>query len=379
MDVLEFRKSHFCSTEQSIRALNFQHHQRQYNAQNSDIYNAGRCHQPATASSFPPVATHNHMQALPYHYGSNSCCPNNYATYESHPAYTVPVQYPAKSSYTNGFYCANGYIGQPHLAYGYSEQPIPTGQLIDLDSHTHHVDVVDRPIIKHRNFSTVYEAKKSNDLKPSCKEIEKENNGSEDWDYVYRDLESQGYCKDLGERGDILRPPAVNKKTKITSVEEGITKLTVADRPLKVTEPLEKLETRRELKHIERKPSVGSSYENVSEAKKPSTSKAVTKSLAKSVTKPTTKSTVQVAYKERNGNNNVETGKNMNTWECKACTFHNEQNKDICDMCSKSRVIVNQQMEIGGSQCSKCTLVNAKDMKECQACGFNLEGSPTYI
>jgi spermatogenesis-associated protein 2 len=397
LEVLDFRKTHLCSPEQSIRALNYQFHEKQYQAQNSDIYNS-RCNQMNTSAPLvqysqmtshnhvvPQLSGHNHvtvsgMQPPSYIYGTNNCCPNNYATY-AHVPYPLPLQYSqqvVKPPFTNGYYCTNGYVAQHHPTYGYT---VPTGQLIELDSHhSGGYDAVDRPVGRViRNTLTNHDTKKNNDNKTpnTDKEREKETQ-FEDWDYVYRNLAIQGYSKDLGERGDILSPPSNHRKAKPTDLDEVMNNLTITERPLKIVEALEKYEGEPEppKKNLERRQSQSSSYENMSEIKKPTVSKTITK-------------TKTLPMKERNISSNnfqestsrtPDASKNKkDKWECKACTFHNEGNRDICDMCSKSRVSVEQQMEIGGPQCSKCTLVNSKDTKICQACGASLKDSPTYI
>ncbi|RZC36551.1 tamozhennic [Asbolus verrucosus] len=380
LEVLEFRKTHLCSPEQSIRALTYQFHQKQYQAQNSEVY-SNRCPQTNISQlvSYPPLTSHNHLampalQQVPYVYGSNNCCPNNYATY-AHVPYGVPMHYPQhviKTPYTNGYYCTNGFMGQPHPVYGYT---VPTGQLIELDSHHNGgYDMVDRPpnnLRMTRNSLTNHESKKNNETKTHNKE-EKDDAHFEDWDYVYRNLESQGYSKDLGERGDILSPPASHKKAKQTNLDDAMHGLKVSERPLKLGDAPEKYESKAELpkKAAERKPSPSSSYENLAEAKKPQ------KAVNKAKTLPAKEKNVNSAHE---GSRTLEQVKRKDRWECKACTYLNEHQKDICEMCSKSRVVVEQQMEIGGPQCSKCTLVNSKDTKVCQACGASLKDSPTYI
>jgi len=39
----------------------------------------------------------------------------------------------------------------------------------------------------------------------SPQEPQSDSSGLENWDYVYSGLENQGYNKDVGERGDLLR------------------------------------------------------------------------------------------------------------------------------------------------------------------------------
>ncbi|XP_001809413.1 protein tamozhennic [Tribolium castaneum] len=371
LEVLEFRKAHLCTPEHSIRALTYQFYEKQFQAQNSDY---SRCHQTpvAPAVQYPPQITpHNHVPVtpMPYVYAP-TCCPNNYATY-AHVPYSVPLQYPphvVKPSFSNGYYCANGYINQQPPSYEYG---VPTGQLIELDSHHNGgYDAVDRPtnsLRVHRNSLSNHEKKVNEAKTVNSKELEKPESHFEDWDYVYRNLESQGYSKDLGERGDILGQSAEHKKSKCTNLDEAMHNLTITERPLKISEALEKYDGEPEpIRKNVRKHSQSSSYENLSEIKKAN------------VAKPAKTKTPTVRDKPVN-NNNYE-AKNTNCkWECKACTYHNETSKDICEMCSKSRSNVEQQMEIGGPQCSKCTLVNLKEAKVCQACGASLKDSPTYI
>lgn len=174
----------------------------------------------------------------------------------------------------------------------------------------------------------------------------------------------------MGERGDILSQSLEHKKSKCTNLDEAMHNMTITDRPLKIAEALEKYKEEPEPIRKVRKHSQSSSYENLSEVKKPTVTKvAKTKTLS---------------VRDKVVNNNYEASSKTleaprNKWECKACTYLNDAAKDICEMCSKSRGNVEQQMEIGGPQCSKCTLVNCKDAKVCQACGASLEHSPTYI
>lgn len=70
------------------------------------------------------------------------------------------------------------------------------------------------------------------------------------------------------------------------------------------------------------------------------------------------------------------------SWACKSCTYINTNNStEICKMCHKSRSLGNESMPLvsGGRECSRCTLVNAKDDMFCKACDTSLADSPTYI
>lgn len=68
-------------------------------------------------------------------------------------------------------------------------------------------------------------------------------------------------------------------------------------------------------------------------------------------------------------------------WSCGACTFLNAPERDVCEMCSKSRHLGPEMMPLlsGGKQCPVCTLVNDRQAKACSVCSHSLKDSPTYI
>lgn len=381
MDVLEFRETHFCSLKQSINALNYRFHQKQYQEQtrnNSDLiarhYNSLPVH--ANNISFPPLAPHIPPQCV---YGTNGC----YATYApvtSHYAYPVPLSYQQAAIKpphyaTNGYCCNNAYPG-------YVCQ-VPTGQLIELEPQSAGYDTVDatrqqrQPRASLQN-NDLYSHKKNNVIINNIESSDKAE-PFETWEYVYKNLESQGYSKDLGERGDILSALETEKnrqkKIKSTNLDEAINNLIVSDRPLKINEALEKYKEndrdRRKQEEIKKNSNTTptSSYENLSKTKHASKQKVTKEKTVKTSKK--SKASAEIAV------SNVNT--EVNKWQCGHCTFLNEECRDICEMCSKSKVSVEQQMEIGGSQCPKCTLVNPRESTNCQACGESLRESATYI
>lgn len=132
--------------------------------------------EPGRGAVAPPLPT--------YLYG----CPN-YATYahvtgNTYP-YSVPVNYGTapmvkSTPYSNGYW-SNGCIAQPQV-YGYG---VPTGQLIELDSHHNGTyDVVD-----NRRDIRIQDSKKHEQAE---QKNEPQKGNYEDWDYVYRNLASQG-------------------------------------------------------------------------------------------------------------------------------------------------------------------------------------------
>ncbi|XP_018567680.1 protein tamozhennic [Anoplophora glabripennis] len=437
LEVLEFRKTHLCGPEQAIKALRYRHHQRQYQehtrsySQGSDSY-VPRCQPIAVPStspvvpinhSFPPLAglsSHHHVglpptpQPMPQYVYANGCCANNYSTCGAY-AY-MPYSQPMMKPNVNGYYFTNGYPTPP-MPPNY-QYPVPTGPLIDLEPHNGGYDVTDRGSHKPRHTDHInndlYKIK-DNEVKANIidKENDKEDSQFEDWDYVYRNLESQGYSKDLGERGDVLSPNSHKllkdgRRIKETNLDEALNNLMVNDRPLKVSEAIKRLEQEKkpqplpEATRIDKQTSPTSSYENLNTndvVKKPvlKTTKTINYAKTKSLprdkpqilndkqpqnfktldVRKTKEEKIGKSVKEQNTN---EAKPSSTTWQCRACTYLNDFTKDICDMCSKSRITTMEQpMEIGGAECSKCTLVNPKNLKICEACGASLKGSPTYI
>lgn len=365
------------------------------------------------------LAGHNHVSlsapvvvpTVPYYVSHANGCINNlpygYATY---PGQVPVVKQPLLPSIPtqNGYYY-NGAPMMPSTA-PVVPYPIPTAQLIELDSRNGY-DVIDDGMSSRTRRSRLSSSNGTleNDRGGRNEAVGKNGFASgpedsrqdveENWDYVYKNLERQGYSKDLGERGDVLgltvsdrqrKHNKESKKVKATNLDDALNSLTVSDRPLKMTEALEQMNANKVTEKIppkERRNSQGSSYENVNPTE---TVKQPPKSSGKSATlKHATLVSTKVSVKEipeatvpkitlppelRKAKVSVQ------KWECKSCTYLNDLTKDICEMCSKSRNIdTDQRMEVGGPECSTCTLVNPRSAKLCQACGNDLKNSPTYI
>lgn len=71
----------------------------------------------------------------------------------------------------------------------------------------------------------------------------------------------------------------------------------------------------------------------------------------------------------------------LSPWACSACTFLNDRDRNVCDMCGKSRMPGPEVKPLisGGRQCPQCTFINERDAQDCSVCGEHLEGSSTYI
>lgn len=428
LDVLEFREHHLCSPKQSVQSLNYRFHQRQYQEQHLNSHSQGSESFHGTARyplavhpqtpvlssnhSFPPFSGFTHMPApsLPPHciYGNNGY----YGTYGPPPAhypYTVPLpyQHPMKPPFHNNYFYANGYAP---ASQGYM-YPVPTAQLIETD-HTY--DVPDGNQGNRRSSlqqpADVYRRKNENDYKSNNNTDKEEGSGTfEGWDYVFRNLESQGYSKDLGERGDVLSPSLERKanikeakRVKTNGIEEGVNKLSLTEQSPKTSNSQEKQKQTAKNKETEQKNThitPTSSYDNLS-ANEPRTDKqesikkaTISKTLPrpeKIERHPAPKAIQSKTIDHRKSNNKTNDSEkrkskfytnnnNNNDWNCQSCTYLNKSSTDICEMCCKSKELVSQNMEVGGLQCSHCTLVNPKDVKICQVCSCSLKDSPTYI
>lgn len=468
LDVLEFRESHIYSPEQSIRMLNYRFHERRYQEQHrsTDTYSTvlrypaphpvqHLSHAPPLTGmhSFPPAAHHSHIPAHSAHYvpaitshapipthipATPPQCPGqcmyanpycNCLTYASAPYnpyryshgsvpqhYSVP--YAPKQS-CNGYCYPNGcVVSQPPYTYG-----VPTGQLIELDNPKDNengcYDMVDSATKRQLDqLESHKQLAKSTNLDSLTLSKSKEDGAGtfESWDYVYRNLESQGYYKDLSERPDVLQQNESKKKSKKVSKpsidienEFNNLNLTSPDPPLKINEALKKLKDHEVVNHHNRKSNhskieesalrvvQSSSYDNISS--QDSYNKNPTKSISNGITKTLPRdrvsmlsekpnhvsSTLDTKKLRRQDVDNVkpkevkQVKKENGSWSCHACTYLNAPLVEICVMCGKSKKTVEMTMAVGGSQCPVCTLVNPKEVAVCQACNSSLKNSPTYI
>ncbi|CAG9766438.1 unnamed protein product [Ceutorhynchus assimilis] len=362
-----------------------------------------------TTKQFPPVRTPR-MEPYENRFATNNQPPGNYMNHHNH----APPQYCLQPPHTNG--CPNNYA-----TYGYSvpqmkpiltpngyfyptmpvAYPVPTGQLIELESRNGSTyDVVDEATPSRSRRSRL----SSNEAEELSKNGVQENNKletDEDWDYVYRNLERKGYTKDLGERGDLLglsvsdkqrKQSKEPKKVKSTNLDEAMNSFSINERPMKMTEALEQLDKKVSIEKSqaqakERRHSQGSSYENVTSNEavkgKPQNApitvqpKLSPKEIIYKIESPVNTELKKVKEKEKIA---LAASLSSSKWQCKSCTYLNDGAKEICEMCSKSRHMGQEQpMEVGGPECSKCTLVNPRTAKTCQACNSSLKNSPTYI
>ncbi|ERL90956.1 hypothetical protein D910_08298 [Dendroctonus ponderosae] len=240
-------------------------------------------HVPKNPSYVTALVGHNHVSlpqplvtapvpfCLPHTNGCASTYTYGYGTY----APQMPIVNQPLAS-VNGFYFPNGPSAiQP--AY-----QVPTAQLIEFEKRNGH-DLVDegsasRSRRPRLDSNGTLESDRGSKIAAGSGQEDKQAPMEEDWDYVFRNLEQQGYSKDLGERGDVLglssgkhrkyaKEAAPRQRVRTTNLDEALNSLTVSDRPLKMTEALEHMEKKTLERNLpstkERRHSQGSSYENV--------------------------------------------------------------------------------------------------------------------
>ncbi|KAK9880474.1 hypothetical protein WA026_011718 [Henosepilachna vigintioctopunctata] len=408
LEILNFRQNHLCSPEQSIKSLKYQYQQKHFQQQvhmaSQGNLSLHRAPSGFSNNSFSPPTAHESMSSSllpPYLYGSSTCCQSTCQTYAQmqspHPSamsYSSHIMKPQFNS--NGYYYSNGL---PSQATNYNST-IPIAQLIEVESQNGY-DVTDRPSNSRRpQMNTeMYANYNEEDLMTQENRVSDKNDTPfENWDYVYKTLKTQGYNKDLGERGDVLslgiesktkqdykntekkKKDKDLKKTKVSNLETSINTLTITNKTKtnssdKVIKPKKSLDTKSQIEV-----SPASSYDNLISGDKKQSVKTTHLTLPKAKTSNLdkgafSKQTSKMTKKEEKNKLKSE----CHSWQCKVCTYLNSNSNNICEMCSKSKSNVEDEVEVGGPECEQCTLVNPKDAKKCQACNQSLENSPTRV
>ncbi|GLV40571.1 tamo [Carabus blaptoides fortunei] len=415
---------------------------------------------PAIHSFPPPTGHHAH------HYGVQPItgvqCPAqciyssnpyyNYSTYAPVPQSTYPPRYGAVPSYhsvppmqcatkqqqpCNGYCYPNGCVPPQQPTY---MCPVPTGQLIELDNpHNGLYDVTDSSAAKRQNdqLDAHKQLAKSTNLDSLTLSKSKEDGAGtfESWDYVYRNLESQGYNKDLGERPDVLQQSAeTRRKHSLRDAKKSKPSIELEDefnnlnlntttsqmQPMKINEAMKMLKDHetttaavtRKLKVADNaRVAQSSSYDNITSQDSVMTRplqlqhptapmKSVSNGIAKNSSKTLPRERLNMVSPEKPNHlatldsrkfrkQDVDKLKvkepklrpkdDSTGWNCNTCTYLNSPSVEICIICGKSKKSVDVVMAVGGSQCPRCTLVNPKELSECQACAMSLLNSPTYI
>lgn len=219
------------------------------------------------------------------------------------------------------------------------------------------------------------------------------------WDFVYKNLESQGYYKDLDDRDDVLHSDGVrvskHKTPRQAENEDKAHKRRGGNRIETNEIDLVEINGKGHQDNLSFKKK--SSSFDLSDSNRYGTTDAYNRDKKhNSQTLPiarTHKSSDQiariadslksldVAQMNKEKRDEKKPGAHERAWSCATCTYLNTPDREICEMCAKSRSKGNEDKPLasGGKECPKCTLVNEKDVANCDACQASLKDSPTYI
>lgn len=439
LEVLEFRENHVGTPEQAIRALNYRflekvHQNRAKTDSYKDYYP-----QQTGIDVVPLHPPYHHIMHTNYNATMPSTCQTDYRHIEDTTNMAVPANYRYYQPINHGFInCCTSYSCLPshgNKFYGNSMQSnpycttlpayaarVPTGRLIELDipasvancdkthalrkSMSHRISDLDEVDFYRRQSSDGdhYEHGKTDKKTASRSNSSTGRDGYDTWDFVYRNLESLGYYKDLDDRDDVLQHKkeldSIRAKHKIFRQAENEDKYS--------THRLEKKKSggRIETNEIDSSETNDKNHQDILPFKKKSSSFDLSDSNRYSTdaytrdkkhnsqTLPiprTHKSSDQIAkiadsFKnldivQMNKQKKEGEEKEEKRWNCATCTYLNMPDQDICEMCAKSRCKGNEDKPLasGGKECPKCTLVNEKNVSICEACHTSLKDSPTYI
>lgn len=433
LEVLEFRENHVGTPEQAIRALNYRflekmHHNRVKSATYRDYRHLPTNNVDLISSSTYnfPVNNYNTYSA-PY--------PAGYKYFDDNCGPQMNVQYFQPIDYGSGNRCNVyghpkaegkffGGINANEYCLPVANYPprVPTGQLIELDTPapavsnyqkkdnkriintiSHYIPGIEeadsswKPTGDLNNYEYAKVEKKT--LKSPVGGAEKDSFSS--WDFVYRNLESLGYSKDLGDREDVLH----KRESDLYRIRQKSAK-ELEDEQVPIH--LDKRKVYPNFEALERSgingrigndesflPKKKSSFDDLNKELRDRTyqdrSNFADRDKKYSQTLPSQHkhrpiendrtAKLNDSMKELDLRQKGPQNEKQVKWQCSTCTFLNTVGKDICEMCGKSRRKGNEDKPLasGGKECPQCTLVNEKNVASCDACGASLKDSPTYI
>lgn len=458
-----------------MRALNFRFlerlHQTREKSSSSSYRDYINAQQPMGIDvPIPPLVG----PTIPYHaiaknYNStimpNTCKPENVYAVDGNYYYAPmdPMSSPNR--------CANPYLCRPSINHfyplGQSQSTnsmtmpgisgshvtrVPTGRLIELDpplpvanyelnrpilneisnraskSRSREVVVDDDEVdFRRNNTSSSFDDRQDYarvDKRPSTKiSRHNVNTKDDDWEFVYKNLESRGYSKDLGERDDVLRKKDSSVEAKSSARSQLKSSRSLA--PLDPEDKYEKYSGIRSAKDEKKRVSNAAqtskpinfndsnldltngqeNRSNLSEFRKKASSLDFTqdclvldpisdqnfigfekngKKYSNTLNMPRNiyKNVVDAKLEARVfKKHDTEQHISAERWSCGTCTFFNSRDREICEMCGKSKRKGNEDKPLasGGKECPKCTLVNDKNASQCEVCAASLKDSPTYI
>lgn len=438
LEVLEFRENHVGTPEQAVRALNYRFLEKVHQNRCAKIDSYKDIYYPQQQTSVEPVplhlSYHHHHPVMHANYNATmpAVCQQTTADYH----YYQPIDH----GFVN---CCNSYGCLPahgNKFYGTAAQSnpycatlpayatrVPTGRLIELDvpasvanyadkthrkSTSHRISDLDEVDLYRRQTSSEGDHQEyKNDKKQVASRlnssVSKDNNDT--WDFVYRNLESLGYYKDLDERDDVLQhkkepdpPLRTTFKHKSLRQTENEDKYRYDKRRTGTNEidssemngkghhhhhhqdilPFKKKSSSFDLSDSNRYGS--EAYNNRSDKRHNSQTLPIPRTHRSSDQIARIADSLQnldVARLSKEEKKEEEKEVKVKRWNCATCTYLNTPDRDICEMCAKSRCKGNEDKPLasGGKECPKCTLVNEKNVPICDACHTSLKDSPTYI
>ena len=314
--------------------------------------------------------------------------------------YHVHPHYP---SHINPHMIHNGY-SVPQAMYP-APSAVPTGQLIEIESAQSHNECEAHP---QRSSSNKYHSPQEepaarwhsvpetvkipeNPPVPSGKARDDGAGSWENWDYVYRNLETNK--KD--PRNDLASPTNPNNPDPEGDVVEKLKKTNLDRIETKQTDNTNKPRVEGD-GEVRGKTAIETEVDNSKylvvetipirtspDKTKRRSSETSTSSLLniKVNLDPESEKEIIPKPKEKTPEPKIKQVDDDDKWECITCTYLNPSKRDICEMCykSKERGSELKPQPSGGQECPKCTLVNEPGLSYCAACSASLKDSPTYI
>ncbi|XP_008557976.1 uncharacterized protein LOC103578617 [Microplitis demolitor] len=428
LEVLEFREKHVGTPENAIRALNhrfWERVQQRRKLVNYDLHYAQPAiiNNPISSAQYPlsnyrtdgvvgmpgapgpgPILTMPRVPVVPITgatgYVPGIICPDNYQRYEDLRYFESD---PLISNHFNQLY------GVPPSAYPRAA-PLIELDGMNYDKRTHRrskssatkVPQLEQVDNSDRNKSSAIKTSMSLDSATAA----------DSWDFVYRSLDDLGYSKDVAERGDVLRKHTTRRtNSKIIDNQFADKYEDSRRRHGNTIIKNSKINGNGNLRYdktqlIDLNPGYNYDSEgsdvmsNDIKLKDTKTSQIKNKRIIDMVKnmsiKPIDNHDDYVDLHHFNNEyehqreqecdlehdrHKIIREKCPDKWNCMTCTFLNPGNREICEMCGKSRRKGNEDKPLasGGKECPVCTLVNEKEAKACEVCHANLKDSPTYI
>lgn len=394
-EILEFRRTHIGSPEQATRTLLYQKNQLHF-AQTQQ-----------QQQQFYPYAPY----APPYSSNGFMTSPSRFSMHPATPSGLVPtgnlvdISPPGQ----NGSHRKNGFHDD---AKSNSSNSTLTGQMGPIPLTIKQLEQDNRR--KTLLAEAAAAAVNANEAK----------NPLESWDYVYRQLESIGYTKDQGERPDVLdllskvgMNPQHRKQLEQRLKEQQMFGFRQSSSETEEERcqppPLRKQSPSPPALPVKGRRSRQKQQELQQTPPPPPPEKPPKLPVKKKSAPAPPPKYDSVEYEDDEEDdedydfeNVVDTSKE---WQCEFCTYLNSLEKDVCEMCSKSRRSVastrssheEEEFVSGASQmddpedddeeeeseeeesdhqgqiqCPKCTLYNPEHLNICTVCGASLHKAP---